>query len=203
MVYLRERHVDGTWTRWVRAVGPVTSRPAIVATSSGQLQILGRGADAALWRWTTSETGVWGAGERVGGLLARGSAPAAAEAPTGGLHVVVQGTDHAAWYANYRSGWSGWHSLGGVIVGDPSLTPVNASSATVSAWAANSKPYIVTVTNSRGSPWSTVPGLLASTSPALVGAPGANPVLIARSEPTHVQVARRSAGSWSAWVPFS
>jgi hypothetical protein len=203
IVYLRERSVNGTWAPWVKTVGPVTGRPAVVATASGQLQILGRGADGALWRWTTNETGVWGAGERVGGLLATGSAPAAAEAPTGGLHVVVQGTDHAVWYTSYSDRWTGWHSLGGAVIGDPSLTPVNASRAVVSAWAANSRPYIVTVTNSRGSRWSAVPNLLASTSPALVGAAGADPVLIARNEPVHVQVARRSAGGWSGWVPFS
>jgi hypothetical protein len=61
----------------------------------------------------------------------------------------------------------------------------------------------VTVTNKRGSRWSAVPNLLASTSPALVGAAGADPVLIARNEPIHVNLARRSGGSWSGWVPFS
>ncbi|MEP6762006.1 MAG: N-acetylmuramoyl-L-alanine amidase, partial [Sporichthyaceae bacterium] len=203
IVYLRERAADGTWTPWIKAVGPVTGRPAVVATASGQLQILGRGVDGALWRWTRTEPGVWGAGERVGGLLAVGSAPAAAEAPTGGVHVVVQGTDHAVWYTSYREGWSAWRSVGGAVIGDPSLTAVDSSSAIVSAWAANSRPYIVTVTNSRGSRWGVVPNLLASTSPALVGRAGADPVLIARSEPTHVNVTRRSTGGWSSWTTYS
>jgi hypothetical protein len=204
MVYLRERAVDGTWAPWTKAVGPVSGRPAVVAASSGALHIFGRGADGALWHWTSTEPGVWGAGERVGGLMAKGSAPAAAEAPTGGVHVVVQGNDHAVWYTTFQDHWSSWRSLGGAVIGDPSITAVDAGSAIVSAWAANSRPYVVTVTdNSRGSRWSAVPNLLASTSPALVGAAGADPVLIARHEPTQVQVSRRTAGAWSDWASFT
>jgi hypothetical protein len=84
--------------------------PAAASRGPGDMVVLARGADGAIWERHVAG-GSWTPWASIGGLSASG--PAAA-AYGDAIHAFILGTDGAVWQNVLRAGsWSGWSSLGG------------------------------------------------------------------------------------------
>jgi hypothetical protein len=110
---------------WASLGGVLTSRPAAATVTAsgptyGQIMVMARGADGAVWYKFLLPRG-WAPWERLGGQLLAGTAPAIVDVDGSGQFVVVVGTDHALWLNATSDGWrwSGWHCLGGRTNSDP------------------------------------------------------------------------------------
>ncbi len=113
--------------RWASLGGIIQGEPATIATLDGQLAIVGRGADNAIW-WKKQITfnGDWenhwnSLGAPSVGVL---SSPSVAINANGAIVVFVQGGDNAIWHrwqtARNSTIWSDWVSLGGSVTSAPS-----------------------------------------------------------------------------------
>jgi GH18 family chitinase len=106
---------------WDSLGGSLTSGLAATSWGGNREDVFARGPDAQLWhRWR--EGGDWAPWERIGGLLAGGTAPAAVSWGPNRIDVLVTGIDQGLWHAWWDgSGWKGWEPLGGRLTASPSL----------------------------------------------------------------------------------
>jgi len=96
--------------------GASLESPAIDATPKGQISVVARGTDRALWLRSKADSGSgWQPWLRLGGSGT--SRPAVASWAQGRLDVVVRGGDGALWHRSQTSpgSWTGWMPLGGAI----------------------------------------------------------------------------------------
>jgi hypothetical protein len=104
----RSRSING-WGPWRSLGGTVTSKPAVVAWSSGRLDVFVRGTDAGLWHnWCNDagcDSGQWAGWEPMGGFLV-GNPVVTSPAP-GKLVVFVQQADNKL-YRKTFDGSLGW-----------------------------------------------------------------------------------------------
>jgi hypothetical protein len=110
------------WTPWKTIGGDVVGDLSAAARPGGRVDLVWRGADAALWH-------VFGPGASFfsdhsaprsrGGVLT--SSPSIVQREHGGVGVFVRGTDNGVWLATgFDDDWSlGWSNVGGVITGNP------------------------------------------------------------------------------------
>ena len=99
------------WTPWTSRGAPVnglTSGLDATSWAGGRIDVVGRGADNALWH--TWYDGAWRHWESLGGVMA--SDPGTVSWSPGRLDVFVRGTDNQMWHRWYSGGWSHWESLG-------------------------------------------------------------------------------------------
>ena len=75
----------------------VSSDASTVSTGNGSIDVFVRGTDGGLWRTTYragTSSGVW---QRLGGVLANGTAPSAVSIGGGDIDVFVEGADRQLW----------------------------------------------------------------------------------------------------------
>jgi hypothetical protein len=106
------------WVGWGRIGGIATSAPDLASPGPGYVgQVFVRGGDSAVWHlyWT----GTTWAAESLGGVCSSG--PSAAFSGPTRLDVFCRGGDMAVWHRWWDAsvGWSGWESLGGIVISDP------------------------------------------------------------------------------------
>ena len=87
--------------------------------ADGRLEVFARGTDNALWHiWQTAAARRPGPGwASLGGEIT--SSPVVTSDADGRLEVFARGTDNALWHmwqTAPSNGWSGWASLGGILV---------------------------------------------------------------------------------------
>ncbi len=104
----------------------VSSDASVVSTGTQSIDVFVRGVDGALWRTTYragTSSGLW---ERLGGVLANGTAPSAVALSNGDIDVFVEGADRQLWddrYTSATNSWT-WTPRGGVLATTPSaVTP--------------------------------------------------------------------------------
>jgi hypothetical protein len=116
--------------------------------------------------------------------------------------VFVRGADKAVWHKWFSGGkWSGWHSLGGVITGEPGAASTGPGKLDLFARAASnallSRNY--NVTQAGWSAWTSVGGALASSPSAAVPAAGVVTVFARNANGGYYYLRRTAAGAWSGW----
>ena len=108
----------GAWAALANAA-PMVS-PAAARNSDGRLEVFALGSDRAVWHtWQTTAGGAWnGAWASLGGAAANGG-PVVEIDTDGTLDVFVVGTDGAVYHDRQggSTGWLGWVSIGGSVVG--------------------------------------------------------------------------------------
>lgn len=115
--------VSGLWSAAAAAQAapsgtmPAAGGPGVVSRASGQLDMVRRGADGALWH--RSWNGSWGLWVSLGGVLT--SEPVAASWASDRLDVFARGTDDALWHRAWNGAWSDWTSLGGMLTAEPAV----------------------------------------------------------------------------------
>jgi hypothetical protein len=109
---------DGT--TWKRLGGVLTSDPTLSAMPSGRVDLFARGADNALWRIQSNDSGVtWGTWLSLGGILSSG--PTSVSWGQDRIDVFVRGADGALWHMPFAGSFLGWRSLGGGLSSDPEV----------------------------------------------------------------------------------
>ncbi len=104
-IYVKRRAASGAWpTSWERATPSSGGAPAVVDESTEGLRIFARAADGTLWTWLSKTPGTWATGTPLGGGISRDTAVGATRTSDGALHVIVNGTDHQAWYRRNLDG---------------------------------------------------------------------------------------------------
>jgi peptidoglycan/xylan/chitin deacetylase (PgdA/CDA1 family) len=107
IVWHRTRSAGG-WSAWRSLGGRSYTAPAATWNpQSGTTWVFVRDTNNVLHLKQGDRTGTWTGWQSLGGVLI--DAPAAVTTATGGVDVVVRGTDNALWSRRHRNGaWSGW-----------------------------------------------------------------------------------------------
>ncbi|HEX4002758.1 MAG TPA: hypothetical protein VHX36_08920 [Candidatus Acidoferrales bacterium] len=122
--------VGGGWSGWQSLGGSMASLPAVGRNGDGRLEAFSKGTDGALWHiWQVAPNSPWSQWASLGGTC--NSFPVVGLNRGGPLdkclEVFVIGNDfpvnhmYHLWQLVPSGGWSGWTSLGGYILPDPSL----------------------------------------------------------------------------------
>lgn len=120
-----------TWSSWTPLGGGITSALGMASTGSGQLAVVGRGGDGAVWERVYSG-GSWSPWASLGGLAY--SAPAIEADLVGGTWqyvVTIVGSDRNLWRVPAMSGASG---AAGPWVGGGNFTTHGPGTANSSRW---------------------------------------------------------------------
>jgi hypothetical protein len=182
----------GSWSNWKASLGVTSSAPVLCSSTSGNLDMIVRGADtASIWHKSYSN-GVWSAWDTPGG--ATNDQPACASI-AGIVYLVVRGTDNGLWY-NARddvSGtWKGWQSLGGAITGSPVLV-------------SSAGRLDLVVQGTGGSIWHKVftNGVWSQTWDSLGGSTPSTPAVASDGRMLHVVVRGADNGAWYNALSFT
>jgi hypothetical protein len=138
--YLWHRYWNyGSWGGWDKMPGPsIVGGPGAVSWGSGRIDVVARTNDAnnslTHWYWTGSSwvartndanntlthwywNGTWGY-DNLGGVNT--SDPDIASTGPNNLAIFAKGSDNAIWQKKWNgSGWTGWTSMGGPVIGGP------------------------------------------------------------------------------------
>ena len=121
---------DWQWDPYLPKI-VATSDASSVSTAAGSIDVFVRGSDGGLWRTTYRAGTTSGTWQRLGGVLASGTAPSAVSLGSGDIDVFVEGADRQLWDDRYTSAtdsWT-WTGHGGVLATTPSAispSPGNA-----------------------------------------------------------------------------
>jgi hypothetical protein len=114
-----EAFVGGSWQGWNSLGGHVVSSPPRAVTFQGDFVVFALGTDSAVW-YTTG--GGW---HSLGGEFSR---PPYAVTTSEHTYVFVTGLDGALRYAAWDGNtWSGWESLGGLLMSQPTASSFASS----------------------------------------------------------------------------
>ncbi|HEX6684771.1 MAG TPA: hypothetical protein VF062_18345 [Candidatus Limnocylindrales bacterium] len=112
----------GGWSHWEGLGGPgIRDVPVVGRNANGRLVVIVAANDGTVWRLAQSSSG-WGAWIRIGGVSGvtlRGT-PAVGQNLNGTLEVFMLGSNQAiyhAWQTSPNGGWTGFHSMGGIVDG--------------------------------------------------------------------------------------
>jgi hypothetical protein len=144
--------------------GTGTSDPDIASWDDGNVHVVVRGLDNAIW-YDSRQSGDWSGWVSLGGAFA--SAPTIVSWGANRLDVFAEGLDGAVW-SNYWDGltWSGWYSLGGTVTSHPVASSLDVDHWEVFARGSDGAVWERRWNGTAFEPWSSVGG-------AIVGAPGA------------------------------
>lgn len=143
-----------SWSGWISRGGSGTSAPCICSWGANRLDIFvrGGGANNCFRSYSTDGGATWsGFGENLGGGL--DSAPDAVSWGPNRIDVVCRAGSLV--YRKYWNGstWSGWGSLGGNIIGDPTICSSGVNCLDIYARAPNDHLNRIYTTNG-GTSWS-------------------------------------------------
>jgi len=130
---LWHRSWDSGWSGWTKDAygGWLTSGPAAVSKTAGDLEVYARGTDGALWQIFSTDSGAnWYGWHSLDGHILLGTSPSVSYRPgTTSVDVSVAGTDNALWIRSWVSGWSGWTKdpNGGYLNWSPTQFSPNAN----------------------------------------------------------------------------
>lgn len=196
------RRSGGSWSAWASLGGGIASGPAIVASSSGRLDVFARGLDGALWTRTALQGSAWGPWLSLGGGLT--SDPDAVSWGSGRIDVVARGADGAIWHRASSGGtWHAWASLGGVSSSGPGIASSAANRLDVLTRGSDGALYSRWWDGARWSGWLGLGGLVAS-DPDAAAEPGGNgPLHVVAAGADGLSVWARSRGTtWGPWAPW-
>lgn len=120
------------WTPWAQIPnGTIVGEPQVVVTKDGQIHVMGRGTDNALW-WTRSKDGgkTWFGNKtaeqwsKVGGTLT--SAPSCMEPIPNVVECYVRNSEKGVSQIDrINEAWGPWAGIGGIIMTNISATAYN------------------------------------------------------------------------------
>jgi hypothetical protein len=116
--------------------------------------------------------------------------------------VFVRGSDNAVWHKWFSGGkWSGWQSLGGVIVGEPGAASTGTGKLDLFARGTSNALFNrnYNVTRAGWSGWASLGGALASSPSATVPAAGVMAVFVRNANGGYYYRQRSAAKVWSGW----
>ncbi len=187
---------DGTtWSPYADLPGSmsVTSRIVAATRSSGEVVAIARNQSAGLG-WQVVGGPGW---DSVPAVIT--SDPAAAADGSGGVHVIVRGSDNS--YLEQvltGSSWSGWEALGGIFTSDPAVAFDPTSGHVFAVGRGGNGSYFV---NERGASWSgwTSLGGTFTSDPAIVADSTGRILVVGRGPGNAFFVSTRTGGTWSAF----
>ncbi len=188
---------------WTSLGGDVTAPPGIAAESNGQAAVAVRGIDHAIYVNSYSPATGWSGFSRIAGT-ALDAPVGVAFTPSGDLDVFVTGINDAIWLNTRHNGaWSGWQSLGGVVVGGPNAVMVPGGPVQVFAQGGAGVGYVNSYSGTTWSGWKSIGGVLTSTPAAAAPASGSSWV-VGDGTDGHLWLNTYSGGTWSGWsqLPF-
>lgn len=132
----------------------------------------------------------------------QGQRPAPAAAVTAaGRHVLVRAGNGAVSQRIGRgTSWTGWTSLGGVIVGGPAAVPTGPAGIAAFGTGTDGRVYEKTVADGGGgSGWTSLGGL-ATSKPAAAAGPAGRLAVAVRGTNAAAYLKERVGGRWTGWV---
>jgi hypothetical protein len=137
---------------WEKLGGYLTSSPAAVSPVAGEVTVLVRGTDGALWYKATANGGEsWSSWSSFGGQLLGGTGPAACMSGSklAPECYFVTGTNNALYWLSGL----GWKKLGGYLTSSPAAVSPVAGTINAFVSGTNGALYEKTTTNA-GTSWS-------------------------------------------------
>lgn len=150
--------------------GSLTSDPDMASDTPGQFDVVGRGADNAIWHrsWTGTTFSSWvslGGGARSG--------PAVVSAGADRLDLFARGLDDALWQRTRVAGsWGPWESLGGIISSDPDAASSGNGDIVVTVRGADGAVWYRTFGGSSWTVWQSAGGGVRSSAAVASVEPG-------------------------------
>ena len=202
-IYVKRRAASGSWpASWEQATPSSGGAPAVVEESAEGLRIYARAADGTLWTWRSKAPGTWARGTPLGGSVSRDTAVGATRTSDGVSHVIVNGTDHQAWYRSNRTGpWDAhWTPLGGVLPNDVDLAVSGPSEVVAATWGTNRLPYYLVRTPTEVTPWTRMSNGAVGVAPALGSTDSAAPLTaVSRTTSTTLVSSEYTTEKWAPW----
>jgi uncharacterized membrane protein len=179
--------------------GNLTSSPAAASSTSGVIDVFGRGNDGALYTRHYSG-GAWGAWENLGGQISAGTGPAASSWGAGRLDVFVRGANGALYHKWNTGSWSGWENLGGYLTSSPAA--VSRQSGVIDVFArGNGAVAERSYFNGAWHAWANLGGpVAANTGPAASGWTDRDDLFIIGYNGALYQKTWTAATGWGAWT---
>jgi hypothetical protein len=202
---------------WKPIGGAFTSDPAVVALSSGAMDLYGRGSDHAVWYNFYYPSFGWSQWHSLGGVVQ--SDPSAArwrhngEPQTDQSIVAAQGTNGQIWVnATTRppgaphTVFEGWKQIPGtiafsgapaIVYSPPYLYMVAHRQDNLTYWTRN---YVTDGLDPNAwSPWAAIPSGLTTLRPAITATSGGRVVVAALGTDNHYWYTTVVGTTWSAW----
>ncbi len=141
--------------------------------------------------------------ERLGGVCAPDSGPAAATWGPGHIDLFVRGGDNALHQKVYDNGaWGEWQNLGGVLSSDPAAVSWGPGRIDVFARGADTHLYHRAYFGGAWGSWENLGGVL--TSAPAVCSTGTGVLEVVVRGPADILFARvYAAGAWTDWIPLA
>ena len=151
---------------------------------------------------TTTTTAAALGYEKIGGVCAPGSGPAAASWGPGHIDLFVRGADQALWHKTYDNGWGEWENLGGVLASDPAAVSWGHGRIDVFAQGADNQLWHKAFTAGAWTGWESLGGVLTSAPAACTTGTGLLGVVV-RGPGNMLYAIAYLGGSWTPWVPLA
>lgn len=105
------------WSNWAKVPnGAIEGEPSVVVTKNGNINVMARGTDSALW-WTYTIDGgkTWKAWSKVGGILT--SSPSCTEPIANVIECYVRNSQNGVSQIDrINNAWGAWADVGGILM---------------------------------------------------------------------------------------
>lgn len=109
------------WSNWAKIPnGSIEGEPSVVITKNGNINVMARGTDQALW-WTYTIDGgkTWKGWQKVGGILT--SSPSCNEPISNVIECFVRNSENGiSQIDRINNAWGAWFGIGGVLMSNVS-----------------------------------------------------------------------------------
>jgi hypothetical protein len=194
-----------TTDAWGRTPSPNPSGPGAATDANGNITVHIRGTDNQLYQRAFNGTS-WSGWAALGGPNAGTFAGAPAlTAINGRTDIFVRGTDNQLWQRTWTAtgSWTGWTSLGGVLVDNPGAATDSNGKITVHVRGTDNQIWQRAFNGTSWSNWAALGGPSAGTfagAPALSATNGRTDVFVRGTDNQLWQRTWTATSGWTGWT---